>query len=98
MMVVFSGCLEGQFDCGDGICLMQDDVCDSYYDCDNLADERDCGKCPAFSAEVCAYQKLTCIVKWGLVLHIHDCKKVDIWDGSERRISKQNGVIVYILK
>ena len=39
-----SGCLPGQFLCGDGKCVDRDKICNGYYDCIDAADERDCSE------------------------------------------------------
>ena len=38
------GCLPSQFECSDGTCLDEDDVCDNDLDCPIGEDELDCGK------------------------------------------------------
>ena len=39
-----SGCLPGQFLCGDGKCVDRSAICNGYYDCIDAADERDCSE------------------------------------------------------
>ncbi len=40
---LFTVCIEGQFDCGDGQCIYDDFVCDGEPNCINGADETVCG-------------------------------------------------------
>ena len=39
-----SGCLPGQFLCGDGKCVDRSAICNGVYDCIDAADERDCSE------------------------------------------------------
>ena len=39
-----SGCLPGQFLCGDGKCVDRSAICNGFYDCIDAADERDCSE------------------------------------------------------
>lgn len=39
-------CGASKFHCGDGQCIKDILRCDGYYDCNNFADEQNCGKQP----------------------------------------------------
>lgn len=44
VFVYAPGCKQGQFECGSGECVLLENRCDSYMDCEDGTDEDSCGR------------------------------------------------------
>ena len=61
MFNVSEFCDTDTFDCGDGICVLNDVVCDGNHDCENGTDEIDC------KLSVCSLYAVIFYTRWRTV-------------------------------
>ena len=63
-----AGCYPGDFDCGDGMYVRQDRLCDGYYDCKSDSDESS-STCGAQTIQ-CGLSLLLSVILFAFVLNV----------------------------